>query len=154
MVKDYETPMPGVFDRIHPYIGDSELWCHRTRDKAFGVFMNGLRVKKRQPGLRCMATHLTNRKEFPILEEAVEEFTTRFDPENPMNNARVFIVVPPKHRELIEPIRARSSIDRPGILPSRFVLAHIILQGVVLPDVGPLPDGQINMNPNFDATVD
>lgn len=131
---------PEVFETISPYIGNSELWCHRTLDNTASDFWTGLRIPSIQAGLRSTATRLTDKDEFPSLEAAIEEFTVRWIEENPMDNARVFVVVPDEQEHLLEPYNTGRSIDHIGLLPGRFVLAHVSLL-----------DSVISINPSFNG---
>lgn len=129
----------GVFEAITPFVGDSELWCHRTRVTEATDFWEGLRIPAIQAGLRSTATRLTDPVEFPSLEDAVGEFTTRWMEEDPMNNSRVFVVAPIEHNDILIPLDSKAPFQHKGLLPGKFVLAHLSLI-----------DGQLRMNPLFD----
>lgn len=138
-----EKPVPGVFEAITPFLEDTELWCHRTLISEVSVFWEGLRIPSIQAGLRSTSTRLSDKDTFPSLEDAVEEFTTRWIPEDPRNNARVFVVAPVEHRDLLIPqLHLRPLPYQRGLLPGRFVLAHLSLL-----------NHELNLNPAFDPST-
>lgn len=130
-----------ILHMASPYMGSYELWCHRTRVTSASDFWAGLKIPAAQAGLRSTATRLTDRVEFPSLPDAMAEFTTRWIEDDPMNNARVFVVAPDPHTDLLIPVEVRGTFSK-GILPGRFVMAHVLLA-----------DCTIAVNPGFDPTT-
>ena len=133
-----ESLVTEVYSKIVPLIGDFELWCHRTRETEVGTFWGGLHVPAIQAGLRSTATLLTDLDEFPSLDDAIAEFTDRCIPEDPTNNTRVFVIAPTEHKELLVPFDSGVPFKQMGLLPGRFVVAHLSLL-----------DPQLHMNPDF-----
>jgi len=132
--------LPGVFEAVAPFVGDSELWCHRTQVNDPSTFWSGLRIPLIQAGLRSTATRLTDTVDFPSMKEAIDEFSTRWIEDEPMDNARVFVVTPLEHGDILVPYDTGRTTDQKGLLPGRFVLAHVSLV-----------DEAIAMNPDFQS---
>ena len=135
-----------VLEVYKPYTDSHELWVHRTRITDPRIFFEqGLRVTRLQQGLASAAVCLARQSDIDSLETVIQEATTRYIEEDHTNNARTFAVIPNgSDRLVLEPIRLSARFMNIGLLPAKYVMAHINL----LP-----PAPELKFNPNFTPEI-